>query len=669
MFKKILIANRGEIACRIIKTARHLGIQSVAVYSAADRESLHVKAADEAYYLGEGPATESYLNIAALIKAAQRSQAQAIHPGYGFLSEHPDFAAACEQAGFVFIGPPLSALKAMASKQSAKVCLEKTSVPLIPGYHGENQEAEHLLAQAKKLGFPLLLKPALGGGGKGMRLVFSEDSFLSALEGARREAKKSFSDESIILEKYLSNPRHIEVQIMADTFGHCIHLFERDCSLQRRHQKVIEEAPALGLSDTLTRALREAAIEVASAIGYCGAGTVEFLVEPDENFYFIEMNTRLQVEHPVTEMITGLDLVAWQLKIAAKEPLPCQQSELSYQGHAIECRIYAEDPEKDFIPSIGELELLSLPSGKEIRIDSGIGKHAKISPYYDPMISKLIVWGETRDLTLARMQEALSEMVIAGIKTNLPFLQSLCAAPIFQDNKQDIHFIDAHPLVLKKPSLRWSLFMAASYDYLKLFARTSDQLSRISLGWQLNLSAFCIFKYQIENKREFLKIKPCSAQCFELDYEGEQYVLHLNLEGRQLRLDDGSETKCAWIEEKDKKLCIHFSEGSRTLTPLDDEHPILEENTTSADAEVSLIAPMPATVIAVFKQVGDLVKVGDALIVLEAMKMEHTLSASADSEVIDIFYTEGMQVQEGSVLIRLEASNKSKDHHALSSKN
>ena len=407
MFNKILIANRGEIACRIIKTARRLGIETVAVYSTADKDALHVKLADQAFCIGEPATSASYLNIDAIIKAATLSGAQAIHPGYGFLSENPDFARACTKANLVFIGPSIEALNIMGSKQLAKQTLEKTDVPLTPGYHGVDQSDETLFDQAVKLGFPVLLKAANGGGGKGMRAVFKAQEFKQALDGARREATAFFANDTLLIEKLIQTPRHIEIQLMADNHGQVVHLFERDCSIQRRHQKIVEEAPAANLPEELRQRLANAAITVAKAIHYSGAGTIEFLVENNTNFYFMEMNTRLQVEHPVTEMITGLDLVEWQLRIAANEPLPCKQQDIKAHGHAIECRIYAEDPNNNFMPSIGQLHFLQEPHGEGVRIDTGVSVNASISMHYDPMISKLISWGETRADAQHRMDYAL----------------------------------------------------------------------------------------------------------------------------------------------------------------------------------------------------------------------------------------------------------------------
>ena len=450
MFKKILIANRGEIACRVAATARRLGIQTVAVYSDADVNARHVALCDEAVAIGPAPAKDSYLQIARIIEAAQASGAEAVHPGYGFLSENEAFATACAAAGLVFIGPPASAIRAMGSKSAAKALMEKAKVPLVPGYHGENQEADFLQDQANQIGYPVLLKASAGGGGKGMRIVEAAEDFKAALASCKREAINSFGDDRVLIERYLTRPRHIEIQVFADTQGDCVYLFERDCSVQRRHQKVLEEAPAPGMTVERRQAMGEAAVAAAKAVGYVGAGTVEFIANQDGSFYFMEMNTRLQVEHPVTEMVTGTDLVAWQLQVAYGLPLPKKQHELSLHGHAIEARIYAENPEKGFLPSIGTLQHLRTPdavhfeSGAAVRIDSGVREGDTISPFYDPMIAKLIVWGQDREQALARMAQALAAYQVVGLATNTAFLARLINSVPFATADLDTGLIERH---------------------------------------------------------------------------------------------------------------------------------------------------------------------------------------------------------------------------------
>jgi len=425
MFKRILIANRGEIACRIIKTAKSMAIETVAVYSEADRSSLHVKQADFAEFIGPAPASESYLDIDAIIGAAKKWQADAIHPGYGFLSENPKLAKACSENGIAFIGPSTSAIEAMGSKSHAKAIMSEANVPLVPGYHGTDNSVEHLLAEAEKIGYPVMLKATQGGGGKGMRVVNSAAEMPLAIDGAQREALSSFGDKQLLIEKCILQPRHVEVQVFADQHGNCVYLSDRDCSIQRRHQKVVEEAPAPGLSDELRKQMGEAAVQAAQAIDYVGAGTVEFLLDSRGQFYFMEMNTRLQVEHPVTELITGVDLVEWQFKVAAGEHLPISQSEITHNGHSIELRIYAEDTDNDFMPSTGRIDYLKEPVSDSnvrlayVRVDSGVTQGDSISEYYDPMISKLIVWGQTRDIALKQLKQALTKYHVRGVTTNI----------------------------------------------------------------------------------------------------------------------------------------------------------------------------------------------------------------------------------------------------------
>ncbi|MDH4190893.1 MAG: acetyl-CoA carboxylase biotin carboxylase subunit, partial [Betaproteobacteria bacterium] len=453
MFRKILIANRGEIACRVMRSAKRLGIRTVAVYSDADRDALHLRAADEARRIGPPEARASYLDSEAILAAAKDAGAEAIHPGYGFLSENEDFAAACERAGIVFIGPTAAAIAAMGDKSAAKRLMEKAGVPLLPGYHGDAQDPARLMAEAKKIGFPLLIKPCAGGGGKGMRVVAAAGEFGAALDAARREAASAFGDERVLVERYLERPRHIEIQVFGDALGEVIHLFERDCSVQRRHQKVLEEAPAPGMTDELRARMGAAAVAAARAVGYRGAGTVEFIAETDPartgaltgRFYFMEMNTRLQVEHPVTEMVTGLDLVEWQLRIAAGEPLPLGQQQVALRGHAIEARVYAEDPERGFLPATGRLVHLAFPpESKELRIDSGVAAGERITPYYDPMIAKLIAWGEDRNAALAGLRAALARCEIFGPASNVEFLGRVAASRAFSSGEIDTGLIERH---------------------------------------------------------------------------------------------------------------------------------------------------------------------------------------------------------------------------------
>src|SRR6266540_6535599 len=452
MFTKLLIANRGEIACRVIRTARRLGIRTVAVHSEADANARHVRLADEAVHIGPAAARESYLVGARIIEAARATGAQAIHPGYGFLSENADFAEACEKAGVVFIGPPASAIRAMGSKSAAKALMQQAGVPLTPGYHGAEQDPALLAREAKRIGYPVLIKASAGGGGKGMRRVDAPADFEAALASCKREAMQAFGDDRVLVERYVLRPRHVEIQVFGDRHGGCVHLFERDCSVQRRHQKVLEEAPAPGMTPERRAAMGAAAVEAAKAVGYVGAGTVEFIVEPSGAFYFMEMNTRLQVEHPVTEMITGLDLVEWQLRVAAGEPLPLRQEQLQIDGHAIEARIYAEDPEKGFLPSTGRLLHFAAPEASyHVRIDAGVEEGDEIGPHYDPMIAKLVVWDHSRDRALARMRAALAQLRIVGVANNVEFLARLVASPAFASARLDTGLIARHHAELFPP--------------------------------------------------------------------------------------------------------------------------------------------------------------------------------------------------------------------------
>lgn len=655
MFSTLLIANRGEIACRIIRTAQKYGIRTIAVYSAADRESLHVQMADEAIYIGAAEATQSYLNIDAIIHAAKASNAEAIHPGYGFLSENPEFARACASHDIIFVGPPVAAMELMASKQRAKQCLEKTSVPLTPGYHGESQKDEDLLNAARAIGFPVLLKAAAGGGGKGMRSVTDEQQFQTALASARREAQASFGDETMLVEKQIINPRHVEIQIMSDDHGNTVHVFDRDCSIQRRHQKIIEEAPAPYLSQKLRQALAHAAITVAETIDYRGAGTVEFLVADDEQFYFMEMNTRLQVEHPVTEMITGLDLVLWQLRIAAGEPLPLQQKDLKHHGHAIECRVYAEDAEQGGLPSTGTLRVFEEPTGPVLRIDTGFVDNNMITRFYDPMLSKLIVWGETRDEALQRMQQALTHYHLGGVKTNLSFLQALISHKAFKAGTFSTDFLDQTRIKLPKLSMQHALLFAATHDFLQSTPK-HDPLFFDTFSWQSHENITWPLYYEYDHVIHTVRLTPITTHRFIWEYDGVHLTVQAERLGKKLIIDDGVHKLMAWIESQDRQRTFYTPFGNACITCRDNSI----STTQSHAANHALTAPMPATVVAILKTIGEHVKAGDDLLVLEAMKMEHTIRAPEDGHVSEIFYSLGSQVNEGVTLIAvnpLDTSN------------
>jgi 3-methylcrotonyl-CoA carboxylase alpha subunit len=656
VFTKILIANRGEIACRVIRTARRLGILTVAVYSDADASALHVKLADQARRI------ENYLDIDAIISAARVSQAEAIHPGYGFLSENEDFAAACRKAGVVFIGPSAEAIAAMGDKSAAKRLMEKAGVPLVPGYHGEQQEPALLEKEAARIGFPVLIKPSAGGGGKGMRVVTSKKDFSAALEAAKREAKSSFGDERVLIERYLDRPRHIEVQVFGDSKGNAVYLFERDCSVQRRHQKVLEEAPAPGMTPQRRREMGEAAVAAAKSIGYSNAGTVEFIAEQDGRFYFMEMNTRLQVEHPVTEMITGLDLVELQLRVAEGQALPFSQQELKFEGHAIEARIYAEDPERDFLPATGKLVHVAFPQeSAEVRIDTGVEPGAEITPWYDPMIAKLIVRGEDRQGALARLRLALEQVEIAGVKTNVAFLRRVAGSGAFSRAELDTGLIERNRAELfpQAQAVDSDLLAVAAYAELaeeeriagERAARSGDPYSpwdRVD-GWRLNADSHHDFVF-LDGETEHPVRVAFSDAGLRVTVAGKEHALAAErLEGGllRIRLDEGSFKARAVRNASDWHI---FAAGAyRRLT--------LKQALQGQDADTrsgSLAAPMPGKVIQVMSRAGDQVKKGQALLILEAMKMEHTITAPADGVVKEVHFAAGEQVREGAELITLE---------------
>jgi 3-methylcrotonyl-CoA carboxylase alpha subunit len=657
VFARLLIANRGEIACRVIRTARRLGLRSIALYADADSDARHVRLADEAHRI------ESYLDGAAILAAAHASGAQAIHPGYGFLAENAAFAKACAQAGLVFVGPTPEAIAAMGDKSAAKRLMEKARVPLVPGYHGDAQDAAFLEKEAARIGYPILIKPSAGGGGKGMKVVRDKQSFTAMLESSRREAKSAFGDERVLIERYLERPRHIELQVFGDTHGNVVHLFERDCSVQRRHQKVIEEAPAPGLSAKKRNEMGAAAVAVAKAIGYTGAGTVEFIAEPDGRFYFMEMNTRLQVEHPVTEMVTGLDLVEWQLRVAAGEKLPLSQDELEYSGHAIEARIYAEDPERDFLPSTGRLVHLAFPVESDaVRVDTGVEPGASISPWYDPMIAKLIVHGADRPAALAQLAAALGEVEIAGVSTNVAFLSRVIATRAFATGELDTGLIEKNSAELFAPRrvMPDSLLAAAAFAELadeqdaarRRAAASGDPYSPWHSvdGWRLNADSHHDFVF-VEGENEHAVRVRFVQQGLGIEMSSGHYALHGERlgEGRLLVRLDGRSFKVRALRAG-REWHIFGAGEARRLT--------LKEELQGADAEAgvgSLNAPMPGRIVSVLVEPGRRVKKGEPLLILEAMKMEHTITAPADGVVAEVRFAAGEQVLEGAELIKLEA--------------
>ena len=633
MFKKILIANRGEIACRIIKTSKSMGVETVAVYSDADGDALHVEMADQSVYIGPSPASESYLAIDKLIAAALESGAEAIHPGYGFLSENADFCRQCGEHNIAFIGPPLEAIMSMGSKSAAKTIMAKAGVPLIPGYHGDNQDPKTLKKEADNLGYPVLLKAAAGGGGKGMRTVQTEADFDQALDAAKREAMSSFDDDIMLVEKLVLQPRHVEIQVFCDSHQNAVYLFERDCSLQRRHQKVIEEAPAPGMTEKLRQKMGAAAIKAAQAISYEGAGTVEFLLDSRGEFFFMEMNTRLQVEHPVTEMITGQDLVAWQLSVAAGNPLPCSQDELSITGHAFEARIYAEDPTHDFLPATGTLEVINPPAENNyVRIDTGVLEGDKVSIYYDPMIAKLIVWGKDRAQALNRLTDALAEYRITGVTTNIGFLYNLATSSAFRASAVDTSFIETNHneiFRLRDADIEYAAPLAASAvmnlrqsDALNASQRSSDPNS----PWHLTTS------WGLPKPMLRLKIQQCE---------------------RYLAANDLNNLSSSTLVVKDEGFDLFTPEGYFNCSEIKPDLGTDDQNPDNA----SLKAPMHGSVVDLLVGVGDMVKKGDTLVIMEAMKMEHTIVAPADGAVSEFFFEKGDLVESDAELLAFEAND------------
>jgi 3-methylcrotonyl-CoA carboxylase alpha subunit len=709
MFKKILIANRGEIACRVAATARRLGIRTVAVYSDADVNAKHVRACDEAVAIsaqsGGNAPQDSYLRVEAILAAAHATGAEAIHPGYGFLSENEDFARACASAGLVFIGPPPSAIQAMGLKAEAKRLMEKAGVPLVPGYHGADQSPELLRREAEAIGYPVLIKASAGGGGKGMRVVERAEDFDAALEACRREAARSFGDEAVLIEKYLRRPRHIEIQVFTDTQGQGVYLFERDCSVQRRHQKVLEEAPAPGLSDTLRRQMGRAALSAAQAVGYVGAGTVEFIVEPIEGratpsaapgrpkqastpsggsedtsvpsagahvpmkFYFMEMNTRLQVEHPVTEAITGLDLVEWQLRVAAGQSLPLTQDQLRIHGHAIEARLCAENPDSGFLPATGRLAIYRKPPAAcftradagtgFVRVDDGVEEGDVITPWYDPMIAKLIVHGATREEALARLDAALARVRIVGVANNVQFLRHVLATPSFAQARLDTGLIERESALLfgratlGPPLLAAAVVARTLADEAAVGAASSSPFARPD-GWRAWGQATRRFDFMFHDQ----------AVCALLRYgPGGQGHLTVGEGADRLdgllsfqRLSDGF-LDLAWaggrrtvaVHAQQASWHVFSAEGADSITQLD---PLAHAGEARAESG-RLAAPMPGKVVSFAVQAGDRVRQGEVLAVMEAMKMEHAITAPADGRVAELLYAPGDQVAEGAELLRL----------------
>ena len=675
MFSKILIANRGEIACRVAATAKKMGVRTVAVYSDADANAKHVLACDEAVHIGASMPKESYLRGDRIIEAAKATGAQAVHPGYGFLSENEEFAQACADAGLVFIGPPPSAIKAMGLKAESKRLMAKAGVPLVPGYHGAGQDPAMLRTEADLIGYPVLIKASAGGGGKGMRIVSKTEEFDAALASCKREAINSFGDDAVLIERYVTRPRHIEIQVFGDAHGQCVYLFERDCSVQRRHQKVLEEAPAPGLSAARRAEMGAAAVAAAKAVGYVGAGTVEFIAEPtaqgDLKFFFMEMNTRLQVEHPVTEAITGLDLVEWQLRVASGEPLPLQQHELRIHGHAIEARICAENPDAQFLPATGRLEVYRTPAGAvsfergvnaapgapsaPVRFDAGVREGDSISPFYDSMIAKLIVWGADREQALARLDAALAQTHIVGLHTNVAFLRRVAASASFARADLDTALIERERAVLFNAAPLPLEVAAAGVVAHTLAAeralQTSDPWSRRA-GWRLHGSATRRFDITAQGAHHIFTLER-SAGAQTLVLGAQRWVLATSARGAQAHdVTLGERRWALTIYFSGERFSVFAPEGSAVVDEID---PIAH----SADGAVDvggLLAPMPGKVIAFLAKAGDAVTQGQPLAVMEAMKMEHTIAAPRDGTIEALLYAVGDQVGEGGELLRMVAA-------------
>ena len=665
MFTKILIANRGEIACRVAATARRMGIKTVAVYSDADAHAKHVAACDESVHIGGSAPKDSYLRWERIIEAAKVTGAQAIHPGYGFLSENEDFAAACAGAGLVFIGPPANAIRAMGLKAESKQLMEKAGVPLVPGYHGAGQDPAMLHQEADRIGYPVLIKASAGGGGKGMRLVEKSEDFAAALDSCKREAINSFGNDAVLIEKYVLRPRHIEIQVFGDTQGNCVYLFERDCSVQRRHQKVLEEAPAPGMTEALRKQMGEAAVAAAKAVGYVGAGTVEFIVEqpggydqPEAmKFYFMEMNTRLQVEHPVTEAITGEDLVQWQLLVASGLPLPKQQSELKIIGHAIEARICAENPENNFLPATGTLNVYRKPACSsfaisDVRIDDGVREGDAISPFYDSMIAKLIVHGADRAQALARLDAALAAVRIVGLQTNVQFLRLILATPSFSQAKLDTALIQREEaLLFKRRTLGLDTAAAAAVVAELLQERaseTADPFSRRD-GWQ---------SHGVSTRRFDFEFGGDKLQA-ELRYEPSGLVLTVGEasgpltfapQGDAVELQYNGHRDQVQTWQQGEVVHVFAARGAAEITAID----ALAHAGEAGSEGGRLTAPMPGKVVSFAVKAGDKVSKGQPLAVMEAMKMEHTIAAPADGLVVELLFAPGDQVSEGAELLKLQ---------------
>ncbi|XP_062621454.1 methylcrotonoyl-CoA carboxylase subunit alpha, mitochondrial-like [Saccostrea cucullata] len=671
---KILIANRGEIACRVIRTARRLGIQTVAVYSDADRESLHVAMADEAFHIGPPAAAQSYLQQKKIIQVAKESGAQAIHPGYGFLSENTEFAELCSKEGVLFVGPPASAIRDMGIKSTSKSIMAGAGVPVIEGYHGEDQSNETLKQEAAMIGYPVMIKAVRGGGGKGMRIAMNAEEFESQLESARTEGRKSFGDDVMLLEKFVQTPRHVEVQVFGDKHGNYVYLFERDCSVQRRHQKIIEEAPAPGLTEEVRRAIGEAAVRAARAVDYVGAGTVEFIMDKDQKFYFMEMNTRLQVEHPVTEMVTGTDLVEWQIKVAGGEPLPITQEEIKLKGHAFEARIYAEDPNNAFMPGAGPLDYLRTPKpDKDTRIETGVREGDEVSVHYDPMIAKLVVWSDDRSSALRRIHSALSQYHVLGLSTNIQFLMDLASHPEFEAGNVHTDFIpqfndQLFPVrTLSDKTVCQAAIALMLIEQEKIHQHacsTLDPFSPFSALSSVRVNSSAVHKMSLQDgdKKLDIVIQANIDRSFSVTFGGKTYHVTGEIHGEEAGVKltcsiDGVFSK-ADVVVNNNTVHVFTIEGKHDLhLPLPSYLKSKDESGFSED----VLAPMPGVIEKVLVSPGTEVQKGDPLLVMIAMKMEYIIRAPKDAKVQTILYNEGETVAKGTTLVHFEEEQATKD--------
>jgi 3-methylcrotonyl-CoA carboxylase alpha subunit len=681
MFKKVLIANRGEIAIRIMATCREMGIRTVAIYSAADCNARHVREADEAYFIGPAPAAQSYLRIDTILDVARQSSAEAIHPGYGFLSENVHFVEESKKAGFVFIGPPASAMRLMGSKITAKQLAHSVGAPTIPGYDGENQDDTTLITEAQRIGFPLLIKASAGGGGKGMRIVHTINDFEEHLASARREALASFGDATVFLERLLQKPRHIEIQVLGDTFGNLIHLGERECSIQRRHQKIVEESPSIALTPALREEMGATAVRIARAAGYVNAGTLEFLLDTDHHFYFLEMNTRLQVEHAVTELVTGIDLVRHQLQIAAAQPLKLTQEQISTRGHAIEVRLYAEDPETNFLPSTGTVSCFKKPEGPGIRIDSGIESNDEISQFYDPMIAKLIVYGEDRATAVERLQAALKQQAIFGVKTNAQLLLAIAAHPAFQAGVTFTNFLEEYGLLYSEPTkqaktnlepglseqenLYHALLAAAISDVARLTENRSLRNGHIpSNPWQMlgpwrMIGETRITSYTYQGVKYQVALSPANeiagTWLVQVDTQPAETIFSILGIHDFTLLRIGTNQIHAYVSSSAGETQVIYNgriyHFEKRQPPNVD---VAVHGGNKAHTPKVLTAPMAGTIIKVQVQDGENVQHRQVLVILSAMKMEHSIIAPFDGKVRSIHYHEGDVVKGGAVIIEME---------------